>query len=939
MVFSKDWFYRLILLVALVAMAGGGAYAALSYNRQHTREQILAYQLSLTRHAADELESLFDHLSVGIDTIANDLKWNVASEESLKLLAANYPQGLLDGILQLDDEGNILAEYPPRWLSQSDLPSHLVTQISRERIGPRLITGTSVAALELIRDLQTGDKVSHLNVYISLKGLEQLLTRLAPAGSDIFVLDSYGKTLLHPDRRRIGLTLQAATAMETDPEIRNLLTTISYGEPQSLILHEEQQEFVGVETSAPMALAFVPLDPAGGQWRLAIATPATGLELFDRTAQIILALLIFALVGIGLTLLAPLRKLLQLTAGANNAKQLQQKVGLLQQQLEDAELRNQQLLDNAGDALFFVDPQSGAILKQNQACEALLGYTSEEVTTLSQSVLFPGNQRRKYLRLMQKVLKEGYGEEGGLQFRTKEGHLFVGAVHARLGSLGSHQVVHGVIRDVTRLKEIEQELRQRNQELTLLNQIVFKASESNVLGDVLATVREMVVDTFAADGGGIFLAHHNSTQLELVTHQGISAAILDELNALPPDQGLIGRALASGRPVSSANLQNDRRLWSETVRDSDWRALQSVPLVARGKTIGVLFIFHRDKHSYTREDIKLLQAIGQQVGITIAGANLLEELTWQNRLTQATNRELQSSRKLLKENLKRQQQATRTLERTELMKNNFLALASHELRTPLTYILSGSQLLLDGNCGELAQEQRRIIDAVHVGGKRLEEIVDNLLELARLEAQSIYLGMERFDIEQLLDELHQYLRPNLANNQLTLNIPELPPLKQMAGDRVHLFRTLQRLLENAIKFTPAGGKITLSGEVVPREQILKQRHRLENFSSSFFARALAPEYLRLNVTDTGIGIDPEEQLQIFDKFYEVGDIHSHFTSSTSFGGKGVGLGLALVRGMIEAHNGMVWVTSQGTATGGSTFHLLLPLLQQDAESPQAIVGE
>jgi len=151
----------------------------------------------------------------------------------------------------------------------------------------------------------------------------------------------------------------------------------------------------------------------------------------------------------------------------------------LREQLAAAELRYQQLLDNAGDALFFVDPLNGAILDQNQACENLLGYSADELTHLSLARLLPGKQNRTYLRLMKRILKSGYGEASDLKFRTKSGNFFIGAVHARLGFLDDRQVIHGVIRDVTLFKRIEQELRQRNRELTLINQITFKAAESS----------------------------------------------------------------------------------------------------------------------------------------------------------------------------------------------------------------------------------------------------------------------------------------------------------------------------------------------------------------------------------------------------------------------------------------------------------------------------
>lgn len=645
------------------------------------------------------------------------------------------------------------------------------------------------------------------------------------------------------------------------------------------------------------------------------------------------AMTLLALGGaIGFCLRARLRKLAGKLFNRAPAASLEQQLNDLREQLVAAELRNRQLLDNAGDALFFIDPHDGTILDQNRVCEKLLGYSNNDLSSLALATLLPANQSRKYLRLVKKVLKHGYAEASELEFRTRSGTFFTAAVHARLGMLGNRQVVHGVIRDVTRLKQVEQELRQRNRELTLINRISFKAAASHSLSDVLQTVRGMVVEAFAADGGGIYLSKLQGNQLELVTHEGLSDDILAELKTLPPDQGLIGRVLSRGRPVSSRNLQQDRRLWSQAVRRSNWQVLQAVPLGSHERTIGVLFIAHQSSRSYSRDEVRLLQAIGRQVGLTIAGAELLEELTWQNRLTRATNRELQTSRKLLSENLKRQRAATRTLERTEKMKTNFIALASHELRTPLTYILSGSQLLLEELNENLSAAQKKLVESVYQGGQRLEEIVSNLLEITRIEGESIYLGQEPIDLEWLLAELCQTFQPALVENRLRLDIVRpLPELVQLRGDRDHLGKALQRLLENAIKFTPPDGRITLSCQLRTRQQIIAQQERLQPFRNQFFQQELAPDYLQLTVSDTGIGIDPEEQLRIFDKFYEIGDIDSHFTSRTRFGGKGVGLGLALVKGMIEAHNGLVWVDSPGTDNGGSDFHLLLPLPEADTE--------
>jgi PAS domain S-box-containing protein len=929
MMLTKDWRVRLGLLAVLVILAGSGIFSIHQYSQNKIAGQILHDQLSHARHTANALEVLLNRLDTGIDTVVRNSRLDqgqMVRRETLELLVTNYPPGLLLGTLQQDSEGNILAQYPPNWLSETGFPVHLLAELPPGHNGPRLIPGQPNPVIQLSQRLPGAGLTTQLNVLISLEVLQQLVFEARSANSFMLLLDGSGRVLFHPDPRRIGLKLEETVKLGGRAEFQELLASIIHdGDGSRMVPENLLGEFAPHPQNRQLALSFVPVKIGGGEWRLVIGTPSASLETLGKTRLVSIVLVLSVLAGMGLILLGPFRQLAKTNIRSKREAQLKDDLAQLQRQLSLATLRNQQLLDNAGDALFFVDPTQGAILDQNQACENLLGYTGAEITRLSLSVLFPGSQRRKYLRLMKKVLDTGYGEESELQFRTKSGDFFTGEVHARLGSLDNRQVVHGVIRDVTNLKRIEQELRHRNRDLTLINEIVFKTAENSSLNDALATVRALVIEAFGADGGGIYLSRHNGNLLELVTHDGVTADILDELKTLPPGQGIIGRVLASGRPVSSVNLMKDRRFWSEAVRNSDWQVLQSVPLGSTEQPIGVMFVFHRQKRIYSRDEIRLLQVIAQQVGATIAGADLLDELTWQNRLTRATNRELQVSRKLLGENLKRQREATRTLERTEKMKNSFLALASHELRTPLTYILSGSQFLLEDSKPPLSLEQQKVLQAVHQGGKRLEEIVNNLLEIARLEAQSIYLGVDNIDLSILVQELCQTLQTSLVDNQLTLVAKPLPPHETLQGDRDHLAKALRRLLENAIKFTPPGGEIILAAKQLTRSQVNAQKERLQQFHGKFFQQELAPDYLQLTIADTGIGIDPEEHLHIFDKFYEVGESHAHFTSQTRFGGKGVGLGLALVKGMIEAHNGLVWVESSGTKVGGSAFHLLLPL--------------
>lgn len=612
---------------------------------------------------------------------------------------------------------------------------------------------------------------------------------------------------------------------------------------------------------------------------------------------------------------------------------LKAELQLTRQALELSHRRHRLLLDHAGDAIFLIDPKDGAMLEINRGAEELLGYSAREIGALSLGALFPGHNRRRYLRLVRKVLREGYGEEGSLIFRRRSGAQFIGAVHARLGRLGSEQIVHGVVRDVSSIKQTEQELRRKNRDLLLINRIVHRAGESRDLQEMLGGVLAELTENFEADGGGVYLLRHGGTILDLVVHRGVEEPVLEELRRLTPGQGLAGRVAASGQPRSAADLQIDRRLQSPAVRTAGWRGFQAVPLSTGERTVGVLFIFSRRIRLFTREELKLLLAIGKQVGTAVAEAELFDALQWQVRLTRASNRELENSRRELKSHLGRLEEVNRSLERLDRMKSRFLGLASHELRTPLTYVLSGAEYLLGTLGGHLPPEGRQVLEAIHVGGKRLNEIVDDLLEMARLESQSLYLAREKVDLAALIGEVGSHFQPILQERGLALSLGGMPTAEELLGDYHHLRRTFHRLLENAVKFTPQGGGIEIAGARRSPSEVASMQPALSPFAPAFFASPPRVPFLQVTVRDTGIGIEPEEQVRIFDKFYEVGDIASHFTSQTRFGGKGVGLGLTLVKGVVEAHGGLVWVESPGTpgGGGGSAFHVLLPLCSAERE--------
>ncbi len=598
----------------------------------------------------------------------------------------------------------------------------------------------------------------------------------------------------------------------------------------------------------------------------------------------------------------------------------------LRHSAEEANLRFQHLFDNAGDAIFFIHPETGTFLDINRRGEQLLGYPGRTLTDLPLGELFPGGQRRRYLRLVKKVQRNGYGEVPDLLIRCRDGRLMHGELHARLGDLGKHKVVHCVLRDVSEMRLIEAELRQKNRDLALVNDIAHQAAGSRDAERMLDSVLGRVLETFSADGGGIFLLRHQGSELHLLVHRGIEEPALSDLRYLVVGQGLAGRVAANGKPRSSPDLRHDSRVSLESLRQAGWRGYQAVPLVSDQRTVGVLFFFTFKERIFGREEVRLLLAIGKQLGGAVDSVELYDALQWQHRLTEASMRELEQSRLQLRDSLRRMELANRTLEQTERLKSNFITLASHELRTPLTYILSGSQLLSDTLRGRLNDEERNVLRAIHDGGQRLHEIVQDLLDMAHIEANACPITRGKVHLPTLLAEVEQKFQEFFRQRGLSFSVAPLPT-EELHGDARQLGKTFHRLIENAVKFTPAGGAIEISGNLLHNRELRLREEQLRNFSTVFFTRPMPPRFLQLSVRDTGVGIDPSEQMRIFDKFYEVGSPEGHFTSRTSFGGKGVGLGLSLVKGVIEAHGGMTWVESPGTGEGAgeSAFHLLLPL--------------
>jgi signal transduction histidine kinase len=257
------------------------------------------------------------------------------------------------------------------------------------------------------------------------------------------------------------------------------------------------------------------------------------------------------------------------------------------------------------------------------------------------------------------------------------------------------------------------------------------------------------------------------------------------------------------------------------------------------------------------------------------------------------------------------QQVVNQLERIDRTKSDFISVASHELRTPLTLIRGYTEMLLEEQSIRGNDFQSKTVDGIYSGILRLQEILESMLDVASIDSRSFSLSKQPVSISQLIRSLHKKLKPVLEERNLRLTVENLSFLPVIEADGTALNKVFSNLINNAIKYTPDGGSITISGVLVSPGQM--------NFPNGG---------VEVIIADKGIGIDPENLTLIFNKFYQAGQVSLHSSGKTKYRGSGPGLGLAIAKGIIEAHGGIIWAESKGfndQTFPGSQFYVVLPI--------------
>lgn len=387
---------------------------------------------------------------------------------------------------------------------------------------------------------------------------------------------------------------------------------------------------------------------------------------------------------------------------------------------------------------------------------------------------------------------------------------------------------------------------------------------------------------------------------------GFTELECNRLSAVPLKPGDVYHQLVADKEPLILDDVTREPGWVQLPWLSVHRSWLGAPIISKGRVIGMISLTRAEAGAFTVEEAAWVQSFALQAGIALENAQLYAEIAQLN-----TNLE-----KRVEERTEELNRAYKTLEQLDATKSDFIDVTAHELRTPLTVIKAYGQMLENFLAEDTRPMILRAISGILKGTERLYKIINNMLDVAKIDSQAMKVFKERISIGDVITYIHAQLAPALEERKLTFHTVDLETLPLIEADSELLRKLFHHVVTNAVKYTPDEGTITVSG----MEGVSEAGHR----------------YIEVVVRDTGIGIDPAQQEVIFEKFYQTGELDLHSSGKTKFKGGGSGLGLAIARGIVQAHGGRIWVESDGydeDACPGAAVYVRLPWHPQ---SPQLI---
>jgi signal transduction histidine kinase len=402
----------------------------------------------------------------------------------------------------------------------------------------------------------------------------------------------------------------------------------------------------------------------------------------------------------------------------------------------------------------------------------------------------------------------------------------------------------------TSLAQREQVLRESVAELRALGEVTQAVNSSVDLETVLTTIVANATTLSGTEAGAIYVFNEGTKEFQLRATYGLDESIVAELRRshIRIGQTGISEAVERGVPFQVADIQNDPTVTLDVIVRAGFRALLYVPLLGAKKIVGALVVRRKQPGDFAAGTVELLQTFAAQSVLAVQNARLFSEIA----------------------------EKSRELADASQHKSQFLANMSHELRTPLNAVLGYTELILDSAYGEVPDKARHVLERVQANGRHLLGLINEVLDLAKIEAGQLTLFLEDYSLKSLIENVFSAVEPLAAEKNLNLKIEVSPDLPQGRGDERRLTQVLLNLAGNAIKFTDRG-EVLITGSSV---------------NGSF----------NVTVCDTGPGISQGDQSKLFQEFQQA-------DSSITRKKGGTGLGLAISKRIVEMHGGKIWVES------------------------------
>ncbi len=434
------------------------------------------------------------------------------------------------------------------------------------------------------------------------------------------------------------------------------------------------------------------------------------------------------------------------------------------------------------------------------------------------------------------------------------------------------------VRLVEELQAGRAELARKVGELEALRMVGEAVSSSLDVDHVLSTIAMHAVELSGTDGGSIMEYNDRERRFAVRSVYRTSPDVVDRLRGvrIDLDSTLVGRAAKERRPIAVPDLSSvelDPHL--EILFDDGWRSVVAVPMLREERIIGSLVVRRKATGDFTEEALDLLETFASQSALALLNAQLFTAL----------------------------QERSAQLEVASRHKSEFLASMSHELRTPLNAVLGFSEVLLERMFGDINEKQDEYLRDIHNSGKHLLELLNEILDLSKVEAGQMELEFTSLDVPAALEYAASMLRERATAHSIDLRIELGRSVDAVEADELRFKQVVLNLVSNAVKFTPDGGTVVIWADEVDTD-------------------------LHVLVKDTGVGVPVDDRERIFESFQQGGRGASRE--------EGTGLGLTLSRRIVELLGGRMWLESEVGV--GSTFGFSIPRrrgrseIQRDGET-------